>query len=153
MEKHEAVIAARIEDDHRRLKQSMDAMVAEIAREISPEEYATWKLDILSKLRDFQNQVLKHFDLEEENGFLDDVLRLAPQHRRRVERLEKEHRKINADLNHIVSVVKNVESPTSVKIERVREQLRALIEVFEAHESAEHDLMQSVYYQDYGVGD
>jgi hypothetical protein len=153
MDQQEAHIAALIDEDHEQLKLNVNALVEEMDKEIAPGAYTRWKLGFLWRLRDFQNQLLKHFDLEEEDGLLDDILRQAPRFRHAVEQLEEEHRKITADLDHIVAVVKSIDSAASSKLPRVRERVRALIATFEAHESTESRIIQHVYYQDYGVGD
>jgi iron-sulfur cluster repair protein YtfE (RIC family) len=153
MDQQEAHITSLIEADHKQLRLAIGALAQEMDEEVAPEAFSGWKLDFLWQLRDFQNQLLKHFDLEEENGFLGDVLRQAPRFRHIVDQLEEEHQKIIADVNHIISVLKSIEGSASSKLPRVRERIRALIALFEAHESAENDLIQHIYYQDYGVGD
>ena len=146
-------ITAKVEEDHARLKACMASLADEIEREEVPADFTAWKLELLWQLRDFHNQLMKHFDLEEVGGFMADVLRMAPRHANQVVHLEEEHRKIVSDLNHILAEVKRAESMASSQWRRVRVRVEDLFGVIRAHEASEYELMQDVFYQDYGVGD
>ena len=115
--------------------------------------FKSWKIELLWQLRDFHNQLQKHFDLEESGGFNEELARLAPHLVSKVEHLEEEHLKIISDLNHILGVLKGIEHVGSSKIDRVKCRVEGLVSFIRAHETAEHDVIQEAYYQDYGVGD
>ncbi len=153
MYNQEEDIAARIDEDHKQLRACMEALVAELEGEIDPDKFLQWKLDFLLRLRDFQNQLQKHFDLEEEGGYMQDVMHLAPQFAFRLENLQEDHRKIIADLNHIISVLKGIDHLSPTQIARIRQRIYELLELFKKHEAAENCLIQDIYMQDYGRGD
>jgi len=148
----EAGIAQRIEEDHTLLHKHIASLIAEMNRTIEPESFSHWKLDFLWELRDFHNQLLKHFDLEEEGGLREDVTRLAPQFVFRYEMLEEDHGKIVADLNHVLDVVKGIDAPDSPRIERVNNRINDVIKLLQAHERDVDSLLQEVYCQEYGRG-
>ncbi len=146
-------ISARIEEEHKQLRACMESLVEELEKDIDPARFKEWKLDFLLRLRDFQNNLQKHFDLEEEGGYMADIMQVAPQYAFRLENLREEHRKIITDLNHIVSVLKGIDHPSPSGIERLRRRVHDLLELFRQHESEEYRLIQEAYMQDYGQGD
>ncbi len=149
----ETALTTRIEEEHRLLKQCMGDLLAELEKEAPEDSFRVWKLHFLWRLRDFQNQLLKHFDLEEERELIDDVLRVAPQYAGRIERQKDDHRRILADLEHTIDMLKGVEQASSSRLILVTGRIRNLMASFDAHEREEVRLVQDVYYQDYGVGD
>lgn len=110
----------RIENDHKALHSALKHI--DVAFDEVP-DFATfkdWKIELLWLLRDFLNQLQKHFDLEESGGFNDELSRIAPHLLAQVEHLEEEHLKIVSDLTHILDILKTVNRPDSGKMERVR---------------------------------
>ncbi|QXD16142.1 hypothetical protein GQ464_004105 [Rhodocaloribacter litoris] len=146
-------IARQIEDGYRRIGESIETLTRPETWEMPADDFVRWKLDLLWRLRDFQTLLLKQFDLEEEGGFIQDVVRLAPQYAARVETLQEEHHKVVADLNHVLNVLKDIRAPSPARTRRLRERFTDVITLFERHESAENRLLQDVYFQDYGSGD
>lgn len=148
-----ATLAERIDQDHRRLRSALAQLLAVLEDPIPEEHFLEWKLEFLARLREFQHNIVVHFDLEEEGGFMDTVVRVAPQYARQVEHLLEEHGAIVKDLDRSIELFKGADSPSSSRILRVRERVRELIDVHEAHESVENELLQNVYNQDLGTGD
>ncbi len=148
-----ATLAERIDQDHRRLRSALAQLLAVLEEPIPDKNFLEWKLEFLARLRDFQHHLLVHFDLEEEGGFMDTVLRVAPQYARQVDRLLEEHAEIVKDLDRSIKLFKEADCPSSTRLLRVREGVRQLVTTHEAHESVEHELIQNVYNQDLGTGD
>ncbi len=146
-------MAEAIEQDHARLKRLMTALADAAAGDVAPWSFSNWKLDLLLQLRDFQGQLLKHFDLEEAGGFMAGILSVAPHQARQVEQLEAEHRRILADLDGLLAALKQAEDAPAAFLPEGRRRLGALLALIRAHEAAECALIQEVYYQDYGVKD
>ena len=153
MTKHDQDLARRIESDHKNLHESLDNLDGVFDRNYEEGGFAVWKLDRLWQLRDFQNQLQKLFDLEEDGGYNEDLIRLAPHLASQVAHLGEDHRKIISDLYHILDVLKKVVDEHSPNIARVRERIEVLVEFIRGHESKENAVIQEAYYQDYGVGD
>jgi hypothetical protein len=147
-------LTARIEADHRRINQTLTVFAAEAARSDTPADFAEWKLDLLAKLRDFHNDLLKHFDLEEAAGGLaEELLRIAPQRANEIKRTMADHRRIATLLANLIADLKRTEQATAGRITRLRERIQVLLDVIKAHETAEGALLQEAYFQDYGAGD
>ena len=142
-----------IETDHKELLASLDKL--EVAFDEIPDhsKFMNWKVSRLWQLRDFYNQLQKHFDLEEHGGYNEKLARQAPHLISKVEHLEEEHRKITSDLNHILNVMKGIDHAGSAKIERVKCRVENLITFVRKHEATENGVIQEAYYQDYGIGD
>jgi len=146
-------VASMVEHDHEVLHASMHELAGLIGAPVPADRFADWKLDLLWRLRDFQNNLQKHFDLEEESSYKSELLRMAPQFAHQIDGLEVEHRKFIADLTAILDHLKSMQRPDSPAIEAVRTGFAALVAGLEEHEGEERTLIQDVFYQDYGVGD
>jgi len=146
-------MASRIEQEHADLREVIKEIEKEIQKDPSKEEFTSWKLDFMRRFRDFQNELTKHFDLEEEGGFMEDLVARAPHHARQVDELEHEHEDIAVGLGAIADALKGMNEHTMSGLPAVRQRIREVLEVLHRHEEAERDLIQKAYFQDIGVGD
>lgn len=152
MAEKRTTIANRIEEEHASLRELMKSVGRYVQSD--PEgDFAEWKLDLIWTLRDFQNELVKHFDLEEDGGFMDDVIRRAPQESKKAEVLETEHRDFLSELDGITGMLKQINDRNRTELPTVRARVLALIERLHEHEASERDLIYRVYFQDIGVGD
>lgn len=143
-------IAEQVEQDHACLKRDMGEIHEDILREVADEDFSDWKLEFMWRLRDFRNRLCKHFDLEEEGGFMNEIIDEAPERLNRVKELEAEHDQILSDLDAILAVLKIMEIRDAAKIEDVRRRVIQLLSTLRTHESAENELIQRVYYREHG---
>ncbi len=153
MKQSDRDLANRIERDHQELRASIDQLSTLFDAKIDAEGFIGWKLDLLWQLRDFQNQLQKHFDLEEDGGYNADLIRIAPHLASQVAHLEEDHRKIISDLSHILDNIKRIEGERSPMLLRVKDRVASLLTFIREHESEENAIIQEAYYQEYGVGD
>ena len=153
MQKSDQDLANRINQDHEELRAAVDRLGTLFDREIKSDDFVGWKLDLLFQLRDFQNQLQKHFDLEEDGGYNADLIKIAPHLAQSVAHLEEDHRKIISDLSHILDIVKRIQGDKSPMLLRVKNRIGSLLDFIREHESEENAIIQEAYYQDYGVGD
>jgi hypothetical protein len=116
------------------------------------ENFHSWKLNFLWQLRDFGNQLKKHFDLEEFGGYNAELVKLASHLLPKIETIEEEHLKISSDIEHILDVFKGIQRVNSAKLHRVGGKVSDLIHFIRDHEATEHASIQEAYYQDYSVG-
>lgn len=146
-------LAARIEADYERLNRFASSLT-EFAREATgPENFVQWKIEALFHLRDFRNQVAKHFDLEEEGGFISDLLRLAPEAANRIELLVAEHAGILEGIDRTICWVKAEERSGAETHRRLRGDLDRIMQRLKNHESVEKELLYTAHNQVYGAGD
>ena len=148
-----ADLGAQIENEHKALHISLNQLDTAFDELPVSENFQNWKLGLLWQLRDFQNQLQKHFDLEESGGFTADMTRVAPHLVSKIEDLEEDHLKIISDLIHILDVLKSISRADSAKIDRVKCRVEGLLSFIRKHETAENAIIQEAYFQDMGVGD
>jgi len=143
-------IAKRIAKEHENLNKQMAKIKSAIMQEVTSENFSDWRLDFIWQLRDFNNELLKHFDLEEEGGFMAEVLKVAPHTEHKVQALKDEHKKIIADVDKLLAELKSVSEKNAEKMSHIRTSINEIIMVLHSHESAENQLMQKAYYREYG---
>lgn len=145
--------AARVQDEHESLKGTMAEIRSEIKSALPDEDFGEWKLGFIWRLRDFQNMLVKHFDLEEDGGFMQDLVSISPGCASRVDALKQEHDDIIPRLNELTERLKRIAASNDEELGRVAEDVLSLFDLLERHEAAERELIQDVYFQDIGVGD
>ncbi len=153
MSKDKKTLATRIEEEHASLHSMMERIRTDLAKEVTPSLFANWKIEILVLLRDFQNELLKHFDLEELSGFMEDLLMLAPRKSRVVEQLEAEHEQVIEELGEVLTDLKKLREFSSEDLSGLRARVEKILATLDAHEAAERELIYDVYFQDIGIGD
>jgi hypothetical protein len=131
----------------------MAAIKTELAVEVDEEAFADWKLNFVWRLRDFQNALLKHFDLEEDGGFMQDLVAIAPGCTNRVDLLKQEHDEVIPRLSSLTEALKEMTTRQSGDLNSIVAGVLDLFDQLERHEAAERELIQDVYFQDIGVGD
>lgn len=68
----------KVEKERVLLNKAFREIKLTIMQKITAEEFQHWRLEFLWQLRDFKNSLPKHFDLDEEGGFMRDILKVAP---------------------------------------------------------------------------
>ncbi len=136
--------------DHEILNQEMGKLKIIIWQEISDSDFSDWRLDCLWQLRDFRNCLLKHFDLEEEGGFMAEVLRVAAHEERKINELKSEHDQMIALLDETINIFKEMQARDPARVETIRARVNDLIHILREHENEEHRLLQRTYYREYG---
>ena len=143
-------IIEQVEDDHEALKAGLKQIEAECANDINRDEFGSWKRRFIKLLRKFNMSMLNHFDLEEEGGYLAEIIAEAPQSFKAVKNLEAQHEQFICDLSRIILVLKQMESFSPEKLQECKENLSLLISSLREHEKTENTLVQSAYSTDIG---
>ena len=150
MSKETGEILAKVEHDHENIKHDMGKLSITLDQEVSESEFADWRLEFLWQMRDFKNRLLKHFDLEEEGGFMTEVVTAAPHTERKVRDLKNEHARIILNLDNILACLKGLRHTEVERLDAIRESIRDLMSTLREHEEEEHILMQKAYNREYG---
>lgn len=148
--KNKISIALRVEEEHKKLNEDIGALKIMLLQEVSPKGFADWRMEVMWQLRDFKNQLLKHFDLEEEGGFMTDVLTVAPHAEAKINQLKDEHETILLDLDKILALMKIMHEKSAEQLNEIRIGINDMIATLRQHENEEHRLMQQAYYREYG---
>lgn len=145
--------AHKIEEGHKGLNQKMGGIKLASMKEVSSEDFANWRLEFIWQLRDFKNCLLRHFDLEEDGGFMKDVLSAAPESQPKVNVLKAEHRQFSKSLEKIMDTLKAMHKKDSEKLEQTRIELNEILATLLKHEEEEHRLLQRTYFREYDGAD
>jgi hemerythrin-like domain-containing protein len=143
-------VASQIEKEHECIKRDMGDIKMAIMEEVSPKNFPDWRLEFIWRLRDFKNHLLKHFELEEDGGFMAEILSESPEAMNQVKKLEAEHGQIVSELDAILADLKKIHEKEMPKLEDIRSRVIQLMTTIRNHEAAENELIQTVYYQEYG---
>ena len=146
-------LASQIESDHVRLHAMMSSISEFLEEDLDPAYFLRWKVESLFQLRDFHNQLAKHFDLEELGGFFTEVLRLSPESANRIEHLIEDHSEILQILEKRIAALRAAEGPLPDTQDVLRHDLQSIIQRLRGHESLETELLYAAHYQVYGAGD
>lgn len=143
-------IAKQVEQEHACLKRDLADIKRDMMKAVKGEAFGEWRLEFMWRLRDFRVHLLKHFDLEEEGGFMAEILSEAPEAMGQVEKLETEHQEIITTLDGILADMKKLERNDEEKLEKIRTRVLELVSTVHAHEAAENELILTMSYQEYG---
>lgn len=150
MSKDKIDVAKKVEKEHVHLNKAFGEIKLTIMQEVTAEEFQNWRLEFLWQVRDFKNSLLKHFDLEEEGGFMRDVLKAAPHTGNKIEELKKEHVEIIEALDKIIDQIKLTPEKDGDKLNAIRMGINEMMSTLCNHENQENDLMQRAYYREFG---
>lgn len=130
-------IARAIEEFCSRLEQPTER--------VDPQEL----LPVLDRMLDSLQQ---QFDLEEEAGYLEDVLEQYPNWYPQIRHLQQEHRLLHEQLRENRERVAQETSSSALSSE-ARRQLLDWMKTFEAHQQRENQLIQEAFRLEVGAGE
>lgn len=105
--------------------------------------------DLRTQLLKARQDLLEHFRLEEEDGYLDVVRRKEPNLEPTLAKLLKEHRKLVQELDDLLAKVEQPHSP----LDTAQRRVRLWIHDVRGHEIRENHLIQDAFVHDLGTGD
>ena len=121
----------------------------EILEESPDEENCRWLLVILDALLEAKQ---REFELQEDGGYLEDVLEQVPNWQPQVEQLRDEHHELFGNLRQLRERVGNRQSFDTVA-DTVRADLRDWMTLLQRHHRHTRRIVQSAFNFDIGVGD
>ena len=104
-------------------------------------------------LQDFSRSLERHFDFEEEGGYLQVVVKRRPHHAIRVEELRLEHKELRDELARLRDLIRQNLAEHEHLMQDFKRDFVALIRTFGRHEQAERELVMDVYWLEGGVSD
>lgn len=142
-------LAAEILSEHKEL----EAVIRELEHKLEEGGPAgarmTWFRNLHDELTRFRTHLQRHFVLEEESGFMDEMVNQMPHAASKVGMLCKEHGSILAAIDELI----NATDRDAARFAELCRRIHHAISVVKRHENDEHLLIQTVYSQDLGAAD
>jgi hemerythrin-like domain-containing protein len=107
-----------------------------------------WGRRLYYELLAFHRHLLRHFELEETGGFMQEVVTLRPQAAEQVERLRQEHDQILKAVDELISNSDLLASGVSTSLMEFHGRFSQLLSLIKRHEAEENELIQRVFYQE-----
>jgi hypothetical protein len=107
---------------------------------------------LLDHLREVQGILRRHFDFEEQGGYMSHVLAAAPYLHRAAQELLDEHRRLSACLDALVRSAQGV-PPLSVVAPSLQAQVVEWLRLVREHEGRENGFVQQASNRDIGADD
>jgi len=142
--------------EHRALHESIDEVrdfLAQPRPAVGQKGSHTWAAMLSQHLVALHDQLFRHFRAEEQDGMMRDLAERYPRAWKRVEVMIGQHAKILADMRTLMSSAMEYADGIPPSDPRLRQKLRKVLDELKAHEEAEIDLIQRMYYNDIGTGD
>jgi hypothetical protein len=105
--------------------------------------------EMAARLERAQTHLAEHFRFEEQNGYMDGVLKVRPQAERAVRELLQEHRDLARGLGTLLATAKAGRAEPESLAEQVREWVKAV----RRHEADETRLVEETFNQDLAAED
>jgi len=139
-----------IQDEHICMQRDRRILNRELAKSFTEESFHDWKMEFLWRLRDFRFHVANHIDLEEDGGFMSEIVEMAPEKDTQIKKLAKEHEGLLDKIDQLINELRPLTYNDNEKLDMIRTHLKEMLRTMDRHESEENELIQSVFYQDYG---
>lgn len=148
-----STLAERLLQEHqvvRQLAHQLEWLVEE-GGFVEPE--SDWGDRLCTELTAFRQHLQRHFALEEEGGFLPEVVTCWPQAAERVEALRREHAEILRIMDELIHESSLLAYGASPPLAAFRQRIRQVLSTIRRHEADENALVQQVFYQELSVVD
>lgn len=143
----------RIHDEHAAVRAMISNIRTKLLELRERSEPAGPKDDLPELVRELRRHLLRHFQLEETDGLLSDVVHAPhPGSLRKVELLVAQHRDLERRLARILAELDGGIAPPRAVRECFDRDLHGFFEDFARHEEAENDLLQALIVRDTGIG-
>jgi len=109
--------------------------------------------DFVGVFEDFRASLQRHFEFEEEGGYMQQVLDRRPHHKTKVDMLQREHREIRVVLDRLESELATDLTDDLPRCDDFKKDFVDLMTRFGRHEQAERELVMEVFWLEGGVSD
>jgi hemerythrin-like domain-containing protein len=105
-----------------------------------------WAKRLCDELSSFRRHLQRHFALEEEGGFMLEVVALLPQTSEQVEELRQEHGEILRAINELIHDSNMMAYGVGLSKAEFRRSISRVISIIRHHEAEENQLIQRAFY-------
>ncbi|MBI3949695.1 MAG: hemerythrin domain-containing protein [Acidobacteria bacterium] len=112
-----------------------------------------WGRRMCDELSAFRRHLQRHFALEEEGGFMLEVVARMPQASEQVEKLRQEHGETLKVIDELIHDSSLLAYGTSLSLAELRNRILEVFSTIRRHEAEENELIQQIFYQEVSVAD
>jgi hemerythrin-like domain-containing protein len=105
-----------------------------------------WSQRLCNELSAFYNHLQNHFDLEERDGYMLDVVAMLPEVSEQVEGLRQEHEQVLRAVKELIREGDMFASGLGVSMVDFRQRVQHVLSLIRRHETDENALIQRVFY-------
>ena len=110
------------------------------------EDFTLWKIEFIWQMREFKNELLKHFDFEEDSGFFDHFPKTQSNGRSYGKKMRTEHKQLMKDLDKILGRLKKIREIRKPELKNMEVDILHLIKEIGKHENREMGVIDSLYH-------
>lgn len=137
---------------HEELNRNIGELKLTIMERVSAKDFSDWRIQFIG-LQDLRQKLSKHFEFEEQGGFMAEVTDAAPQLLNQVKELEIEHKRILSNLDSVLTDFKKSDVKDKLELQDIFNRISGIMTTLHQHEITENELMQSAFYREYGSPD
>ncbi len=101
-------------------------------------------------IKSFQRHLERVISIEEEGGYMNEVIDAKPYFQDRIERLEKDHARFRGRLRQLMPELNDIKEWEEPRFEQVCDDLRQLLDDVDRHDLREVELLQESLLMDDG---
>lgn len=116
-------------------------------------EAECWLGEVRELFDGFRAHLVRQMSLEEEKGYMDEVVDRFPQLAPRVEKLAHDHREIQRLLIDVHDSLERIGSKDRVLLHDATSRIGNLLRFVQDHKDEENDIMEFAYTQELGLKD
>jgi hypothetical protein len=110
------------------------------------EDFTLWKIEFVWQIREFKNDLLRHFDFEEDSGFFDHFPKSQANGGIYGKKMRTEHKQLMKDLDKILTKLKKIRGINNPELKSMEVDILNLISEINKHENREMGVINSVYH-------
>lgn len=145
-------LAAWLREEHLQVEALADRLRQTVAV-VPRTEMPVWLDELRERLSHFRAHLIKHMAMEEEDGYMAEVLERRPSLASRVTLLQHQHRQIRRLLDDLHQLLEDMTADQLLLAQDCGRRIDSLLDTIQRHEDAENDLVQFVFTEDLGTTD
>jgi len=110
------------------------------------EDFTLWKIEFIWQMREFKNDLLRHFDFEEDSGLFDHFPKAQSKSGIYGKKMRTEHKQLMKDLEKILTKLKKIRGINNPELKSMEVDVLNLITEINKHENREIGVINSLYH-------
>ena len=136
----------KIEEEHDTVDRSLENIKVALKTWMESEDFTLWKIEFIWQMREFKNNLLKHFDFEEDSGFFDHFPKTHSNGRNYGKKIRTEHKQLAKDLQKILNKLRKIQDIRNPALKKMEVDILHLISEISKHEDREMSVIHSLYH-------